>query len=126
VVELVLLLPVLLVVLFAIIQFGTVLNDYLRVTGAAREAARTAATSTIGHTCSEVDALATASAHRASPELDWSRTGADVSVSRTCSGGAVPDGTDLTVTAAYPATIALLGHVMYSGSLSSSTTMRTQ
>jgi len=45
VVEFAVILPVLLLVLFAILQFGVLFNNYIQVTAAAREGARKAATS---------------------------------------------------------------------------------
>ena len=64
-------LPVLLMVLFAILQFGMVFNNYIQVTAAAREGARKAAVSrSLGTAAAET--AATASAKAAAPGLKQS------------------------------------------------------
>ena len=58
VVEFAVILPVLLLVLMAVYQFGQVFVNYMDVTGAGREGARKAAVSRTAGTCTVVDGLA--------------------------------------------------------------------
>jgi Flp pilus assembly protein TadG len=122
VVEFALVVPILLVILFGILQFGAVYNDYVTLTDATRVGARKAAVSR----------------HSATPEADAeeavrnSATGID----KPCNGGtglcvAVAadkweHGADVTVTAEYPYEIDLLGFVVASGQLESTTTERVE
>jgi Flp pilus assembly protein TadG len=121
-VEFVVILPVLLLVLVAIYQFGQVFVNYMDVTSAAREGARKAAVSRTAGTCGAVDALAVSSAQSAASDLNTSNL--TVTVTRTCTNNAYVQGGDVTVTASYPYSVNILGMVVSSGSLSSSTTMR--
>jgi Flp pilus assembly protein TadG len=107
--EFAMVLPILVVLLFGIIQFGIVFNNYVTLTDAARAGARKAAVSRgsgnpVGACESQVRAAA--------PNLEP----ADLSVS--CSSSWEP-GTDVTVTASYPYSINLLGWVVASGRLES-------
>src|SRR4051795_8167301 len=71
VVEFAVILPVLLMVLFAILQFGVVFNNYIQVTAAAREGARKASVSrSLGTAAAET--AATAAAKAAAPGLKQS------------------------------------------------------
>jgi Flp pilus assembly protein TadG len=121
-VEFVVILPVLLLVLVAIYQFGQVFVNYMDVTSAAREGARKAAVSRTAGNCAAVDALAVSSAQSAASDLNTSNL--TVTVTRTCTNNAYLQGGDVTVTASYPYSVNILGMVVSSGSLSSSTTMR--
>lgn len=121
-VEFVVILPVLLLVLVAIYQFGQVFVNYMDVTSAAREGARKAAVSRTAGNCAAVDALAVSSAQSAASDLNTSNL--SVSVSRTCTNNSYVQGGDVTVTATYPYSVNILGMVVSSGSLSASTTMR--
>jgi Flp pilus assembly protein TadG len=115
-VEFALVLPVLLVVLFGIIQFGITYGNYVALTDAVRAGARTAAvsrssTDPVGDTKARVkDASGDLDATQVVPTVDtpagWTH------------------GEDVTVTATYPYSISLLGVVVKSGFLSSSTTER--
>ncbi len=121
-VEFVVILPVLLLVLMAIYQFGQVFVNYMDVTSAAREGARKAAVSRSAGTCASVDALAVSSAQGAASDLKLANLG--VTVTRTCTNNAYVQGGDVTVTATYPYSISIMGMVVSSGTLSSATTMR--
>jgi Flp pilus assembly protein TadG len=121
-VEFVVILPVLLLVLIAIYQFGQVFVNYMDVTSAAREGARKAAVSRSAGTCAAVDALAVSSAQSAASDLNTSNL--TVTVTRTCTNNAYVQGGDVIVTATYPYSVSIMGLVVSSGSLSSSTTMR--
>ncbi len=109
-------LPVLMLVLFAVAQFGIVFNNYITLTDAVRAGARKAAVSR--HESSPSSA-ATAKVRAAAADL----TQADLEVSVSSSWA---PGTDVTVTAEYPYKIDLLGLVLQSGKLSSVTTERVE
>lgn len=121
-VEFALVVPILLVVLFAILQFGAVYNDYVALTDSTRVGARKAAVSR----------------HAANPEAeaeDAVRNSAR-GIDKPCGGGsglcvsvdadAWDHGADVTVSATYPYKIDLLGLVVASGQLESSTTERVE
>jgi Flp pilus assembly protein TadG len=124
VVEFVVILPVLLLVLMAIYQFGQVFVNYMDVTSAAREGARKAAVSRVIGSCASVDSLAISSARGAASDLNQSTL--TVTVSRPCTNNAYVQGSDVTVTSTYPYAISIMGMVVASGTLSSSTTMRVE
>ena len=116
-VEFALVVPILLVILFGIIQFGVVYNDYLTLTDATRVGARKAAVSRheadpVGATVAKVESSATG--------LDLAKL--DVAVDTS----AWEHGEDVTVTATYPYEIDLLGFVVASGDLESATTERVE
>jgi Flp pilus assembly protein TadG len=105
--EFTMVLPLLVVLLFGIIQFGIAFNNYVTLTDAVRAGARKAVVSRE----SGNPAGACVSAARAA--------GADLkqaSLTVTCSSAWQP-GTDVTVTGTYPYSIKLLGWVVKSGSL---------
>ena len=113
-VEFTLVLPVLMVVLFGIIQFGITFNNYVALTDAVRAGARTAAVSRLSSTPT-TDTVTRVK--NASGDLDSSK----VSVTVTSTW---VHGDDVTVKATYPYSISLLGVVVASGNLSSTTTER--
>lgn len=114
--EFALVLPLLVLLLFAIIQFGIAFNNYLTVTDAARAGAREAAVSrNASNPAGEAEAAARASAEN----LDQGSF--SVSISSTWEPG-----DPVTVSAAYPYQINLLGIVVSSGSLESTTTERVE
>ena len=114
----------LLLVLVAIYQFGQVFVNYMDVTSAAREGARKAAVSRTAGTCSVVDGLAISAAKGAGSDLSTSSL--NVTVTRTCTNNAYAQSSDVKVTASYPYSINIMGVVVSSGTLSSSTTMRVE
>ncbi len=114
--EFALVLPVLAFLLFAIIQLGIVFNHYVTVTDATRAGARKAAVSSelpdpVGATEAAVRASAT--------NLDQTQLAVSVSSSW-------QKGEDVSVTASYPYEVDLLGLVISSGTLSSTTTERVE
>ena len=109
-------LPVLAFVLFAILQFGIVFNNYLTLTDAVRAGARTAAVSR-----SVADPVTTTVNRVKQAAADLNQTSIGVTV--TTPGGWNP-GQDVTVTATYPYSVSLFGLVVKSGSLSSTVTER--
>ena len=114
--EFALALPVLALLLFAVIQFGIVFNNYVTLTDATRAGARKAA---VGRQLSNPKA-ATEQAVRNSAQ-DLKQGSLNVRVSSTWQPGA-----DVAVTATYPYSISLLGMVVKTGSLSSTTTERVE
>ena len=120
--EFAVILPVLLLVLLGIYQFGVVFNNYIQVTAAAREGARKAAVSRASGSCATVQGLAITAARSAAPGLTQSKM--NVTVTATCTNNAYTPGTDTTVNVTYPYAVSILGKVVASGNLSSSTTMR--
>jgi Flp pilus assembly protein TadG len=124
--EFAMILPVLMMVLFAIFQFGVAFNNYIQVTSAAREGARKGAVSRGAGNCAAVSSLAIAAAQGAAPNLNWGSSGAGVTVSDTCVSNAISPNTDFTVTASYPWTVQIFGQSVVNGTMSSSTTMRVE
>jgi Flp pilus assembly protein TadG len=114
--EFALVLPVLALILFAVIQFGIVFNNYVTLTDATRAGARKAAVSRqasdpVGNSVAAVRSSAT----------DLNQSNLDVTVTSTWQPTA-----DVSVTATYPYSISLLGMVVQSGRLSSTTTERVE
>jgi Flp pilus assembly protein TadG len=116
-VEFALVVPILCVVLFGILQFGALYNDYVTLTDATRVGARKAATSR--HLASP-EAAAEAAARSAASGLDAAELDIDVSAT------AWEHGETVTVEATYPYEIDLLGFVVASGDLNSETTERVE
>jgi Flp pilus assembly protein TadG len=115
-VEFALVLPLLLVVVTGIIQFGVVFKDYIALTDAVRSGARVAA-------ISRPAPNPTAQVQQATVNSGGS-LGLDpgsVTVSSTWQPGA-----DVTVSASYPYTLSIFGIPVHSGSLRSSTTQRVE
>ncbi|MGZ4481239.1 MAG: TadE/TadG family type IV pilus assembly protein, partial [Gaiellales bacterium] len=112
VVEFAVILPVLLLILYAILQFGIVFNNYIQVTAAAREGARKAAVSRANGNCGAVQGIAVSAAKAAAPGLNQANI--NVSVSATCTNNAYAAGTNTTVTVTYPYSISILGKVVAS------------
>jgi Flp pilus assembly protein TadG len=115
--EFALVLPVLALILFAVIQFGIVFNNYITLTDATRAGARKAA---VSRDDPNRDADVMAAVRSSATDLDGSK----LSVSPPSSTW--DSGTDVTVTASYPYSISLLGLVVKSGRLSSTTTERVE
>jgi Flp pilus assembly protein TadG len=111
--ELAMVLPILIVLVLAIAQFGVAFNNYLTLTDAARAAARKGAVSRDAGRSSDCQSAGYAAGG------NLKNPGVDFVVLCTSSWAA---GSDVTVTATYPYSISLLGWVVTSGSLS--TTMK--
>jgi hypothetical protein len=116
-VEFALVLPILCVILFAVIQFGVLYNNYVTLTDATRVGARKAAVSRLA-----ADPVAATVAKVESAAAGLDPDDLDVSVSAT----AWEHGEDVTVAATYPYEINLLGFVVASGDLRSETTERVE
>jgi Flp pilus assembly protein TadG len=117
-VEFALVLPMLVVVLFAIVQFGIIYNHYVTLTDAVRAGSRKAVVSRyLGPSAATqacVDAVANSASGLSSPPLNT-----------TCTSSWNP-GEDVVVKATYPWDIDLLGIPVASGLLTSQTTERVE
>jgi Flp pilus assembly protein TadG len=112
--EFALVLPLLVVIVLAIAQFGVAFNNYVTLTDAARAAARTGAVSReSGSPAGDCQAAG----YAAGGNLKNPGTDFVVNCSSSWSSGS-----DVTVTASYPYSISLLGWVVASGNLN--TTMK--
>ena len=116
--EFALILPILCVLLFGIIQFGIVWNNYVTITDAARAGARKAAVSRHG----DPRAAGCDTVVASSGNLDWSQPGASCSVS--VIGPVDRPGGDVRVHVTYPYSIDLFGFALSSGTLETTTTER--
>jgi Flp pilus assembly protein TadG len=114
--EFAIVLPVLVVLLFGVIQFGILFNNYVTLTDAVRAGARTAAVSR--NDANPTGAATTAVRNSAS---DLNQSNLNVTVNSAWAAG-----TDVTVTATYPYSINLLGWVLTAGNLTSKTTERVE
>jgi Flp pilus assembly protein TadG len=111
-VEFALVLPVLLLVVFGIVQFGIAFNNSLTLADAVRAAARAAVVN--GQDLGTATTAAQQAAASSAPGLDQAELAQGLTVTES--------GTDLTVSGTYPYSIDVLGIVVASGSLSSTTT----
>jgi Flp pilus assembly protein TadG len=113
-VEFAFVLPILLVMLFGIIQFGVIFNNYVALTDAARAASRKGA---VSRNASDPKGDCEATGYAAGTNLK--NPGTDFVL--TCNSS-WDIGSDVTVTATYPYDIKLLDWVVTSGTLN--TTMK--
>ena len=114
--EFAIVLPILVVLVFGIIQFGILFNNYVTITDAVRAGARKAAVSR--HASNPTSTTITAVRNAAS---DLNQTNLSVTVSSTWQPAS-----DVSVTATYPYSIKLLGMAVKSGYLSTTTTERVE
>ena len=114
--EMALVLPILAAILLAIAQFGVLFNNYITLTDATRTGARKAAVSRFS---GDDGTAAVAAVRSAASNL----TPANLDVSVTSTNWNIP-GSDVIVTATYPYDISILGWVVQSGSLTSTTKER--
>ena len=105
-VEFVIVVPVLLMLLFGVIQFGIVYNHYLTITDAARVGARKAA---VSRTAANPEAISEAALSAAAADLDQAKLNVTVTETAWAHGG------DVTVCGDYPYGVNLLGFVVASG-----------
>ena len=115
-VEFALVLPILCLLLFGVIQFGIVFNNYIDLTDAVRAGARKAAVSR-----QDTDPVGSATSAVVNSAGDITINPAKVSVTSTWQPG-----DDVTVQASYPYSISLLGIVVAAGNLTSKTTERVE
>ena len=114
--EFALVLPILAMLLFAVIQFGILFHNYVTLTDAVRAGARKAA---VGRQSQNPYADAEAAVRASAENLDQSKL--DVTIESSWQQGA-----DVAVTATYPYDISLVGIVVASGDLESTTTERVE
>jgi Flp pilus assembly protein TadG len=114
--EFAIVLPILALLLFGVIQFGIAFNNYITLTDAVRAGARKGA---VGRHLQNPQSAVVQSVQNAATDLKSS----DLQITITSNW---TQGSDVTVTATYPYKINLLGAVVKSGRLSSSTTERVE
>ena len=114
--EFALVLPILALLLFAVIQFGIAFNNYVTLTDATRAGARKAA---VGRQSANPVGDCQTAVRSSANDLSAS------DLTATCSS-TWQMGADVTVTATYPYKISLLGLVVKTGRLSSTTTERVE
>jgi len=114
--EFAIVLPILALLLFGVIQFGIAFNNYITLTDAVRAGARKGA---VGRHLQNPQAAVDQAVRNAATDLKSS--GLQITINSTWT-----QGSDVTVTATYPYSINLLGAVVKSGRLSSSTTERVE
>jgi Flp pilus assembly protein TadG len=117
--EFALVLPILCALILAIAQFGIAFNNYLTITDAVRAGARVAAVSRF---TADNGAAAKLAVLAAAPNLDQVALTAGTSVTATPNWAVA--GSDVIVTASYPYSINILGWVVQSGSITSTTRER--
>jgi Flp pilus assembly protein TadG len=118
--EFALVLPVLALLLFGVIQFGILFNNYVTLTDGVRAGARKAA---VSRQASDPRGDTIAAVKNSAAGLDWSRAGASISVSPSPPW---THGGEVTVEATYPYEIKLLNFVLASGQLKSTTKERVE
>lgn len=126
-VELALVLPVLLLLLLGVIQFGNVFRDYIALTDATRVGARQAAVSRSIQPASNRIPLVVSKVQRAAVNLDTTKM--SVTVEPVMIDGVTPgweESGDVTVRSTYPFKINLFGMVLYNGLLQSRTIERVE
>ena len=114
--EFALVLPVLALLLFAVIQFGITFNNYVTLTDSTRAGARKGA---VARRLADPRGACLAAIRSSATDLDQSKLIPD------CQSDWQP-GSDVRVTATYPYSISLLGMVVKSGRLTSTTTERVE
>ena len=114
--EFALVLPLIALLLFGVIQFGIVFHQYVTLTDAVRAGARQGA---VGRHLDDPVSSVEDRVRGSAADLDQSKL--DVSVSSTWE-----QGEDVSVSATYPYDISLLGFVIKSGDLTSTTTERVE
>jgi hypothetical protein len=116
--EFALVLPILAFLLFGVIQFGIVFNNYLTLTDAVRAGARKAA---VGRRLPDPPGAAETAVRDASTDLKQSDLNVSIGINPSWTAGA-----EVTVEADYPFQISLLGLVVRSGRMHSTTKERVE
>lgn len=115
-VESAIVLPIFLLLVFAIAQLGMLFHDYVTLTDSVRAGARRAA---VSREASNPVSATEAQVRAAATDLDQDQLNVAVTSSWTPGG-------DVTVTATYPYSVSLMGLIIHSGHLTSSTTERVE
>lgn len=116
--EFALVLPVLALLLFGVIQFGILFNNYVTLTDAVRSGARKAA---VSRQAGNPTGDAEAAVRKAADTLDQTKLSVSVTP-----GTPWAHGSEVTVRATYPYEINLIGLVLASGQLKSETVERVE
>ena len=116
--EFALVLPILALLLFGVIQFGLVFNNYITLTDAVRAGARKGA---VARRLDDPTGAIVQTVRTASTDLHQDDLKVAVGIDPSWTAGA-----EVTVTATYPYSINLLGLVVASGRLSSKVTERVE
>ncbi len=133
-VELALVLPIFLLLLLGIIQFGTVFRDYIALTDATRVGARQASVSRSLQPPSSREAAIIARVQKAAVNLNPAKmtitvelrdVNGVVKTPNSADSSWVPSG-DVTVRTTYPFKVNLFGMVLFNGTLQSRTTERVE
>jgi Flp pilus assembly protein TadG len=123
-VEFVIVAPILLLLVFGLVQFGILFNNYVALTDAVRSGARQAA---VSRSLPNPEGVTMNRVTRAAGHLKASDLQITVDPYDPDKGTATwAQGGDVTVTASYPYSINLLGFVVKSGRLTSQTTERVE
>jgi Flp pilus assembly protein TadG len=131
-VELALVLPVFLLLLLGIVQFGSVFRDYIALTDATRVGARQAAVARSTLPIDQRVSSITARVHKAAVNLDPAKMTVVVEVFDPVSGAPLDEtletgwqqSGDVSVSTTYPFKVNLFGMVLHEGTLKSRTTER--
>jgi hypothetical protein len=115
--EFILALPILAVLLFGMVQFGSVLNEWVEVSNAARVGARTAS---VSRKSGDADGKAAEAARASVSKIDEDDLDVDVT------GGSWSKGDPITVRVSHPFEINILGVPVKSGTMSFAATARMQ
>jgi Flp pilus assembly protein TadG len=116
--EFILALPILAVLLFGMVQFGSVFNEWVEVSTAARVGARTAS---VSRKSGDVDTKAAEAARASVSKLDEDDLDVDVTPA-----GSWAKGSPVTVRVSHPFEINILGVPLKSGTMSYEATARMQ
>lgn len=111
--EMALVLPIMLMVILGIVQFGIAFNNYITLTDATRAGARKAS---VARFSGDFGAAATALVKSDASSLDQTKLGVTVGIT---SGNWSTPGSTVSVTATYPYSIDILGLTVKAGTLSS-------
>jgi Flp pilus assembly protein TadG len=116
--------PVLLLIILGIVQFGILFNNYITLTDAVRAGARQAA---VSRTLPNPTQVTTDRVRRSAAGLDSNKLTVSVAVWDPATSSAIwAQGGDVTVTARYPFSINLMGFVVRTGDLKAETTERVE
>jgi Flp pilus assembly protein TadG len=116
--------PVLLLIVLGIVQFGILFNNYITLTDAVRAGARQAA---VSRTLANPTQVTTDRVRRSAAGLDSNKLTVSVAVWDPATSSAIwAQGGDVTVTARYPFSINLMGFVVRTGNLKAETTERVE
>ena len=116
-VEFVLVLPLLCMLVFGIVQFGILYNNYITITDAARVGARKGA---VSRTAVNPEGIAEAAARSSASSLNQTKLDVIVTATAWAPGG------DITVETSYPYDLKLFGMALVEGDLTSKTTERVE